>query len=60
MNLFAWGLSIFLLAIMLTDFIRVERERRNNREKMSEKVFRGPSEAGFASGGAQERNGRPV
>jgi len=30
MNLAAWVLSLFLLAVMLNDFFRVEREKRSS------------------------------
>ena len=59
MNLAAWGISIYILAVMLTDFFRVEREIRHNRDRMAEKGLPDPAEVEFVSGGAKERTGQP-
>lgn len=59
MNLVAWGLSIYLLAVMLLDFFRVENEKKHDMKKMAGNSLSGSACEDGGSVGAKERAGQP-
>lgn len=59
MNLVAWGLSIYLLAVMLLDFFRVEKEKKHDMEKMAGNSLSGSACEDWENVRAKERAGQP-